>query len=71
MAFGSFNLPPGANIIRKKSYFEFPNIGNSSNLYIDTTNRVLYRWDESEGIYIKDSQDLSDISEIDGGNAYG
>ena len=71
MALGSFDLPSGAGIIRKSSYLEFPNIGNSSNLYIDTTKQVIYRWDSVNLKYYKDSQDYNDINLINGGNANG
>lgn len=71
MALGSFDLPSGAVIIRKSSYLEFPNIGNSSNLYIDTTKQVIYRWDSVNLKYYKDSQDYNDINLINGGNANG
>ena len=71
MALGSFALPSGTVIIRKSSYLEFPNIGNSSNLYIDTTKQVIYRWDSIDLKYYKDSQDYNDISLINGGNANG
>lgn len=71
MALGSFDLPTGAVIIRKGSYLEFPTIGNSDNLYIDTTNRVIYRWDSVDLKYYKDTQDFNDISLINGGNANG
>lgn len=71
MALGSFNLPVGAIIIRKSSYLEFPNIGNSDNLYIDTTNQVIYRWDSVDLKYYKDSQDYNDINLINGGSADG
>jgi hypothetical protein len=71
MALGSFDLPTGAVIIRKGSYLEFPTIGNSDNLYIDTTSRVIYRWDSVDLKYYKDTQDFNDISLINGGNANG
>lgn len=71
MALGSFDLSSGAVIIRKSSYLEFPNIGNSSNLYIDTTKQVIYRWDSVNLKYYKDSQDYNDINLINGGNANG
>lgn len=71
MALGSFNLPTGAIVIQKSSYLEFPNIGNSRNLYLDTTSQVIYRWDDTELRYEKASQDFNDITAINGGNANG
>ena len=71
MALGSFNLPIGSIIIQKNSYLEFPNIGNSNNLYLDITNQVIYRWDNTELKYYKASQDFNDITIISGGNANG
>lgn len=71
MTYGSFNLPSGAVVIKKNSYLEFPNIGNSSNLYIDTTKQVIYRWDNVELKYYKVTQDFEDIQIINGGNANG
>lgn len=71
MALGSFNLPIGTTIIQKSSYLEFPNIGNSRNLYLDITSQVIYRWDDTELRYEKASQDFNDITAINGGNANG
>lgn len=68
---GSFNLPPGAQVIRKSSYLEFPNVGNEKNIYIDMTRQVIYRWDKEDRVYKKDSQDLYEITSINGGNANG
>lgn len=71
MALGLFNLPPGATIVYKTSYLEFPTIGNSDNLYFDTNKMVAYRWDNTELKYFKVSQDWEDIEVINGGNANG
>lgn len=35
------------SIIEKDSFVEFPNVGNSNNLYIDTSKNTLYRWDST------------------------
>lgn len=71
MAKGSFNLPSGSSIVYKKSYLEFPLIGNSDNLYIDTSKQIIYRWDNTDLKYYKASQDFEDIQVINGGNANG
>lgn len=63
---GSFNTP-SINIIRKNSYLEFPTIGDSNSLYVDTGAQVLYRWDKEKLKYYKDSQDYRDIKIIRGG----
>ena len=34
-----------ASIITEDSYLKFPNIGNKNNLYIDSTQNIIYRWD--------------------------
>ena len=71
MLYGSFNLPSSGAIIRKKSYLDFPTVGNPNNVYIDTTKQVIYRWDNENSKYEKDTQDFSDVVRIDGGTANG
>lgn len=67
---GSFNLPQ-INIVHKKSYLEFPTIGDINSIYIDIENQVFYRWDKEKLKYYKDSQDYRDIKVIKGGDASG
>lgn len=61
-----------SQVISKKSYLEFPNIGNSNNLYVDTTTDTLYRWDNKNLKYypFSNTPDIR-IDIIDGGKANG
>lgn len=65
------------SLITKPSYLEFPNIGNSNNLYIDTTAEALYRWDSKDFKYYKVGATTDDVFDVlentlfNGGNANG
>jgi hypothetical protein len=58
-------------IIQKTTYLEFPNIGSSSYLYIDTTTNISYRWDNTSKKYYSLNADYKNIKQISGGNANG
>lgn len=49
--------------------FEFPNIGDSSLLYIATDENKVYRWDAANMIYRVVGSDYNDIDTIDCGGA--
>lgn len=51
------------------SRFHFPNIGDASVLYGDTTGNKLYRYDPDDGKYYCVGSDYNDITAIDGGHA--
>lgn len=52
-------------IHKYKSQLEFPVIGVSKDLYINTTTNVMYRWDETKAAYVSFAPDYAnDISLI-------
>lgn len=63
------------SLVIKPSYLNFPNIGSSQNLYIDTTENTVYRWDSSLKKYYMVGSGLDNIYKnvdiIYGGNANG
>lgn len=65
----------GAKVIKRSSFLEFPKIGSSKNLYIDTSVSTIYTWDDESSEYymvgssIKNTIDSIEI--INGGNADG
>lgn len=63
------------SLVAKPSILEFPNLGNSQNLYLDTTNNTIYRWDSSLKKYYLVGSSLENTFEsidiIYGGSANG
>lgn len=57
------------NFIFRETYLEFPNIGNSEKLYVDTTNNKTYRWDSKNLKYFCIGSDYNEIEIIYGGSA--
>ncbi len=55
---------------RYGSRFEFPNIGDVSVLYVDTTANKTYRWDNEGKKYYCVGSDYEDIIAIDCGNNF-
>lgn len=51
------------------SKYEFPNIGVSAYLYMDSRENKLYRWDNTLKKYYCTGSDYNDITAINGGNA--
>lgn len=62
-------------LIQRESYLDFPNIGNSQFLYIDTTESTMYRWSDDDLKYysIGCTSDFirKMFNTINGGNANG
>ena len=60
----------GSEIIcEKNSYYEFPNIGQESVLYIARDEDSIYRWDATHRKYYCVGRDYTKIKVIDGGSA--
>lgn len=51
------------------NYLEFPSIGNIKQIYIDTENNALYRWDGTATKYFCVGRDYNEIQIINGGGA--
>lgn len=63
------------SLVQKPSYLEFPNVGNETDLYIDTTNNTIYRWDRKKTKYYMVGASIDTVYDnieiIYGGNANG
>ena len=60
------------NKIEKNTYSgisEFPSIGNSGELYIDTLANKIYRWDDEKLLYFCIGSDYNEIEIINGGGS--
>lgn len=55
--------------LKKDSYFDFPNIGESLTLYVDVGAGSTYIWDEDTNTYVCIGKDYEKIQTINGGNA--
>jgi len=59
------------SLVQKASYIEFPNLGNSTFIYVDTSTEKMYRWDDNELKYYTigstSNSDWHDIEIINGG----
>lgn len=53
-------------VINAESYLQFPTIGDSSCLYIATTENKCYRWDDVNLKYFVVGSDYNEIEIIDG-----
>lgn len=53
----------------KKTYLEFPTVGDQNVLYIDTTANEIYRWDDNSIKYYCIGTDFHNIKVISGGNS--
>lgn len=58
-------------VVQKKTYLEFPNIGDEGVLYIDSTENNSYRWDNENKKYYLVGFNYGNIKKILGGNANG
>ena len=47
-----------------KTYREFPAVGNSEFLYIDTQTNTIYRFDAEQNIYVSCGRDMDDVETI-------
>lgn len=54
------------SIIQMESYLNFPTIGKANNLYIDSSQNVSYRWDNTSLKYYAVGNDYKDIAVIQG-----
>lgn len=70
------NLISSVNEIEAKQiYFTaintsaFPTVGNLQTVYIDTTNTVSYYWDDDNLKYYPSTQNINDITLINGGSS--
>lgn len=52
-----------------ESLYEFPNLGESGVIYMDTSANKIYRWDSENRKYFCVGSDYSDIGVINGGKA--
>ena len=68
---GGTSVNEKAEIVEKSSYLLFPSIGNSKNIYVDSTDNIIYRWDEKGLRYYQISYNYNNLEEIIGGNANG
>lgn len=58
-------------LVFEDSYLRFPNVGNQNNLYIDTNDEVIYRWDNKSHKYYNISYNYNNLKKIIGGTANG
>lgn len=68
---GGTSVSEKAEIVEKSSYLLFPSIGNSKNIYVDSTDNIIYRWDEKGLRYYQISYNYNNLEEIIGGDANG
>lgn len=59
----------GTDILRFSTRYEFPNVGDSSLLYVAIDENKIYRWDSIEMVYKVIGSDYNDITLIDCGGA--
>lgn len=52
-------------VVSRDSYLDFPAIGDSTMIYVDTTANKVYRWDTDSFCYRCVGSDYMDISLID------
>lgn len=53
-------------VISAESYLQFPTIGDSTCLYVDTIENKCYRWDDANLKYFVVGSDYHEIEIIDG-----
>lgn len=58
-----------SSVVTKDYVKEFPNLGNSKNIYIAQKENKVYRWDEANLKYYIIGSDYNDIKVINGGKA--
>ena len=67
-----YKAPNIASLMKKHeygSYLDFPLVGNSNDVYVDTSANAIYRWNNEELHYYCIGRDYQDIDIIDGGAA--
>lgn len=53
-------------VVSAESFLQFPSIGDSSCIYVDTIENKVYRWDDANLKYFVVGSDYNDIEVIDG-----
>lgn len=59
----------GKTLVRMAKKADFPSLGDSSRLYIDETDGVVYLWSDADLTYTPIASDWHQIETINGGNA--
>lgn len=54
-------------IVSATTYLEFPVVGSTDTIYIDSTHNRVYRWDDDSLKYFCVGSDYNEIDIIDGG----
>lgn len=62
----NINMSTADLIVQKDSYLKFPVVGKENAIYIDTTQKAIYRWDNTEIKYYKVSETMDGLEVIDG-----
>lgn len=60
-----------AEVITTDSLYKFPNVGNTRDLYVDSSTNRIYRWSDTDLKYYCVGSDYSEIDIISGGKARG
>lgn len=60
---------PAEIIYISDTYLDFPSVGNLKQIYIDTGNDAIYRWDTATAKYFCVGRDYNEIQIINGGGA--
>lgn len=60
---------PAEIVYISDTYLDFPSVGNSKQIYIDTGNNATYRWDATATKYFCVGRDYNEIQIINGGGA--
>lgn len=53
-------------IIQEDTYLKFPTVGDPHTVYMDTTKKAIYRWDENDLKYYIIVDNYENIDVIDG-----
>lgn len=53
-------------VIQEDSYLKFPSVGQEHAVYMDTTSKTMYRWDETNLKYYVFIDNYENIDIIDG-----
>ena len=66
---GVGGLETGKTLVRMSKKADFPSLGDSSRLYIDESDGVVYLWSDADLTYTPIASDWHQIKTINGGNA--
>lgn len=53
-------------VVQEETYLKFPTVGKSRTIYIDTTKKAIYRWDDDNLKYYLVVDSYENIDVIDG-----